>query len=652
MRTKALAALAILFVGMRFLDLDARPMMHDESMFAYYGFLYAKSGHYVHFPLMHGPFQVLSIGAFFRVFGDSAGAARALIACWSLLLAATGVLLWPRRHRALCAVAALSSPIVLYYSRYLHEEIIFSVMVVLGVLGFVHLRTPGLRGALLRVAGAAGLVSLVAVKENAVFVYADGIAFAALLLLVRWFWPGRSRAIRPRAARGPANPIPLRWWLAELMDGPGAVKNLQRAEQRRGKHGKTKRGADGPRSQQNADGAEAAAYEPVSPAGPLAVARDFTIGALLGLCLVLWMYGSTTADGSFTPLANIRASWEYWVEQHREHRISGALHYYLPILLVYELPLVVMVLLGLALDALQRPARVAAHAGALGAWLAVWLVWWVLPAGPLSRVTQFLHVESSMSMLVLGAFIVPFLVWSVLSIKEGRRLSGWMAFWTACSLFQYSSAGEKVPWLAVHILVPLYFTAAWLWTPLLMRLGPGWERGVTMALAASLLLTVPIDLRLIGPRAADPAERLVYNHTTAAFDAMCKQHLRQWQEQAPARPLESRHIHLAGAPTFPGCWYFRHCSYAFSDSPVISLDRRLDLLIGDPALIAPVQPELQSAGWSVSELSLRDHWSAEWFFDDAVAAWWSYYWSRTMWHAPVHYPVTVAESPSRGPSPR
>src|SRR5690242_1336558 len=55
----------------RLVGLNIRPLMHDESLFAYYAYNYFKTGSYTHIPMLHGPTLMLAAGKLFGLFGDS-----------------------------------------------------------------------------------------------------------------------------------------------------------------------------------------------------------------------------------------------------------------------------------------------------------------------------------------------------------------------------------------------------------------------------------------------------------------------------------------------------------------------------------------------------------------------------------------------------
>ena len=397
-----------------------------------------------------------------------------------------------------------------------------NAILMLGMLGVVKGFTRWPRGVFWSVPGMALMLATITVKENALFAYAAGITFGlfymAVRLVMRWWpvgrrflWSVRARRTAPAPRRRPAPATPA------VQEGWGL--HLERDEP------------------------------------PLALRRLTQIGGwftgvLLGLTLIALVFGRLAGQADVelsitdpTPARvwmlarardwgwlNLLASWQYWEGQHSEHRIEGPLHYHLPILLTYELPLLLLLYGGVAWDATGRRRRALLHAAGVVLWVVLWAGWrasysgsvgWLAPLrgqppawlGPFNDVAAFLHIVPNLSMLFLGMLIVPLLVWSLLQVAEHRVLAAWAGWWAACSLFQYSSAGEKVPWLAVHITLPLYLAVAWVWGPLVSR----GVRGARMTLIAAGLAGAAIgllaDVRLIRD-GANPRERIVFNHTT------------------------------------------------------------------------------------------------------------------------------------------
>ena len=140
----------------------------------------------------------------------------------------------------------------------------------------------------------------------------------------------------------------------------------------------------------------------------------------------------------------------------------------------------------------------------------------------------------------------------------GRRIEAFLSFWSVTSLFAYSYAGEKVPWLTVHVVGPLILVAA-----IQIR---DWKilhglpsRRRTAVLTALLIIAVVYQVRnnylLNQTNAAIPSERLVYNHTSPDMAEAMKIIERVELETGFGKQLP---IFVQGEMAWPMHWYLRH----------------------------------------------------------------------------------------------
>ena len=118
--------LAAVALGMRLWDLGVRAISHDESLHVFYGWNLAEGNGYQHDPMMHGPFKFYGTALDFLIFGDSDFTARLLPALFGAALVLLPFLL--RRqlgHWGGIAAAFLLafSPTLLYFSRYIRDDI-------------------------------------------------------------------------------------------------------------------------------------------------------------------------------------------------------------------------------------------------------------------------------------------------------------------------------------------------------------------------------------------------------------------------------------------------------------------------------------------------------------------------------------------------
>jgi len=124
--------LALIFIAglMRFWDLGSRALHHDESLHALYSwYLYNGMG-YTHDPMMHGPFQFHFNSLIYFLFGVGDYTARITYALFGTVL--VGLPYFLRRHLGrsgalVCAVLLTFSPSMLYYSRFARNDILIVV---------------------------------------------------------------------------------------------------------------------------------------------------------------------------------------------------------------------------------------------------------------------------------------------------------------------------------------------------------------------------------------------------------------------------------------------------------------------------------------------------------------------------------------------
>ncbi len=118
-------AVVVLFILTRFYDLGARVMSHDESLHTYYSWLLYDRGEFTHTPLMHGPLQFHLLALSYFLIGDSDFSARLPAVLASI---ASILLLWnfrrylKRTGTLIAAVMFLISPYLLFYGRYVRNE--------------------------------------------------------------------------------------------------------------------------------------------------------------------------------------------------------------------------------------------------------------------------------------------------------------------------------------------------------------------------------------------------------------------------------------------------------------------------------------------------------------------------------------------------
>ncbi len=119
------AIILIVAIFTRFYMLENRVMSHDETSHTYFSWLYYKGQGYAHDPVTHGPLQFHLVALSYFLFGDTDTTARIPAALFSI---ATVAFMWAYRRylgRTGALIAALLltiSPFMLYYARYVRNE--------------------------------------------------------------------------------------------------------------------------------------------------------------------------------------------------------------------------------------------------------------------------------------------------------------------------------------------------------------------------------------------------------------------------------------------------------------------------------------------------------------------------------------------------
>ncbi len=131
-----LVAYALIFAAafaLRFWDLGARALHHDESIHAKWAWDFAQ-GSYTHSPVFHGPFLYLAQGFTFIVFTATDYTARISPALFGMAVVAAPLALrrWLGPGGTFAAVAFLAfSPTLVYFSRFLRMDIFLAFFLLL-----------------------------------------------------------------------------------------------------------------------------------------------------------------------------------------------------------------------------------------------------------------------------------------------------------------------------------------------------------------------------------------------------------------------------------------------------------------------------------------------------------------------------------------
>ena len=128
----------------RFYDLESRVMSHDENSHVYYSWQLSRGGGYSHTPMTHGPYQFHIVALSYFLFGDNDFTARIPAALFGIAM--IGFLWYYRRYLGktgtlVAAVLTLISPFLLYYARYVRNDIfaaLFGIIMIWAILRYLE----------------------------------------------------------------------------------------------------------------------------------------------------------------------------------------------------------------------------------------------------------------------------------------------------------------------------------------------------------------------------------------------------------------------------------------------------------------------------------------------------------------------------------
>jgi len=142
------AVILLLAVLSRFYDVGARVISHDETSHVYYAWRLFKGWGYAHDPITHGPLQFHALALTYFIFSASDFTARIPTILAGI---ATIAFLWKYRRylgswgTLAAGVLTLISPLMLFYSRYVRNEAyvaLFGVVTIWAILRYLETRSP------------------------------------------------------------------------------------------------------------------------------------------------------------------------------------------------------------------------------------------------------------------------------------------------------------------------------------------------------------------------------------------------------------------------------------------------------------------------------------------------------------------------------
>ena len=502
-----IVAVVGLGAGMRLWDLGERAIHHDESIHIKFAWDIKEQGltndagnaTYTHDPVYHGPFQYFAIATSFRIFGDNDYTARLAPALFGIALVGLPFLL--RRQLGILGTFIAGgllavSPVIVYVSRFAREDmyvVFFTMAMAVCMWRYISDRPddeedvpfPSTSGELN--SQASSLFSYVGQNHNlwliaiaplmalsfatkeitpitvAVFLVftnvlvawdlldqikssrelrtADTVLIAAGLLLTGWLiaalWPLTEDTRKQYGLTKTPASVPLM-----LVFGTIAAPQLAAGIQVIGL-GTIKDGY-----MQEPGLMKVTVYGLIFLTAAVGLMWNWRIWLTAGLLfylpfVVLFTGFFTNFPGFWT---GIWGSTDYWLSQHSVERGNQPEYYYFMLTPVYEFLPLVFALGGTMYYAFR--GRIEQK---------------LLSASAVLLIFVLSIIPGDMELLALGkihtyaAFLVA--IGAVLLLPM-ERFTKFLIFWTLAILFALTWAGEKMPWLTVHIALPLSVLAA------------------------------------------------------------------------------------------------------------------------------------------------------------------------------------------------
>ncbi len=477
----------VLAVASRFWDLGARAMSHDESLHALYSFyLYDGTG-YTHSPMMHGPFLFHANALIYFLFGDSDFTARIVPALFGVFMVFTPLLLrrWLGRTGALItSILLLISPSILYYSRYIRNDIyilVWTMLLIAALFHFLQDRKHGwfyLGAAVLMLSlttkenayifGFLGLVFIVGAvlwerisSRNQIWLYLGGAILSVTMLLVGY-----------ALMRAPVDAVPVAD-AAETAEAAGGVLKLLSA---------LVIVAGGTIPALLISATVILSRHP-RPSTVEEAIRSLTWQAWIIAILIMFLIYALLFTTFFTNpaglITGVGGSISYWLAQQEVQRGGQPWYYYMLILPMYEfVPLLfsalgVVYFLAVGLLRKARVRRLGSEAEG---------------AGEQVSEPSSIQVSAEEDGTADGS---PPVSEPTLETSSHALFIAFLIFWTISTLFIYSWAGEKMPWLVVHPALPMIVITGAFAGDLFERVNwrEVWRRG-----GAILVILLPITL--------------------------------------------------------------------------------------------------------------------------------------------------------------
>jgi len=491
----------IITIISRFADLGTKPLHHDESMHAFYGWKLFKGDGYAYNPMMHGPFHYHANALIYFLFGTCDYTSRVAPAIYGLIGVLLIYLFRPYLGKVGALVTALLmavSPAFMYQARFIREDIFMAVdtiILVIGMFKYFDTRKPGWL-----YFAAVGLALSWCTKEATYIT----IAIFGSYFFFRWLWEYQfSKTDR-------FNEVNTVHSTVSFLFGKGKAVLLT------------------------------------------------AFFVFFGICLVLYTTFGSNPKGIIDAFTS---SLTYWMGQHEVKRGSQPWYYYILLMPYYE-------------------------------------------------------TISTIFGIIAGVYYV---------MKKEKRtfFNIFLVYWAVGATVLYSYAGERMPWLILHVLTPYLILAGKFIGEMITSVDwKPWKR--TTGIVAAILLTLgsihgAIYLSFYGS-GASPYESLVYVQTSTDVTMVVKRIQNMARDikaiQDPTlQGAEDMQIVCEDYCSWPFAWYLRDFKAVSYPHPISQGDKGKPLILSGIEVAAPghddMVKQLLSDQYIGYRYKLREWWAPD-----------------------------------------
>ncbi len=499
-----LVAILLVAIVTRFYDLGSAAWSHDEAIHtSWSNDLYTGKG-YIHNPIYHGPLLYHMTALAFFLLGDNDFSARAMPVLFGLVLIAAPFLFrqWlGQRGWVLTSVMFLISPVIAAYSRVDRHDIYVEVCVVLIALAIMKYLTTR-RANWLYFASAMLAFSFTAMETTFIFMALFGY-FLAAIFTYDYLHQRTPKATLTNALLAAVLGLPFTaaaivlYFIDKFSGGRPVVEN-----------------ADAPQTKKRFDmptfdlllvfgtfivplGATPLFIKYVLQRDPTDYASVLSISGSAATLVIFLLFSAAIGllwnwrkwaicaalfypimlvffTTVFTNPAGIGSgfigSLGYWISQQAVQRGSQPQYYYLLVTMpLYEYLPYLFGMLGVFYILVRRSwKRAGIFGAALLALLAIEFYIWFTP-GVIEWLIQNIFLfrgkdnlqAANYTVLMLAVLIPLFFGLAYNPDDESTRFPTLLGVWTLGVLVLFSWAGEKMPWLNMHLSIPLAFVAGY-----------------------------------------------------------------------------------------------------------------------------------------------------------------------------------------------